>query len=175
MLGGSPMRVAVPPTLEAKASGISRVRGLIFRVTAISMVTGSTSSMVVTLSRKAEMTAVTTWRTKDSTKTLPRARAYALIGQELKHAGLFQHPHKDHHAQEQEDDVQVDGPHGVVKGDDVEGLVPVPQGIGDEHDEGRAQKGDQGAVHPLERDDHVNQQQDEGGDPEACGDGAVPG
>ena len=75
MLGGSPIKVAVPPTLEAKVSGIRRVRGLIFRVTAISMVTGSTSSMVVTLSRKAEMTAVTIWRTNARTKTLPLARA----------------------------------------------------------------------------------------------------
>ena len=75
MLGGSPIRVAVPPTLEAKASGTSKVRGLIFRVTAISMVTGSTRSMVVTLSRKAEMTAVMIWRTKDRTKTLPLAMA----------------------------------------------------------------------------------------------------
>ena len=75
MLGGSPIKVAVPPTLEAKTSGIRRVRGLIFRVTAISMVTGIISSMVVTLSRKAETTAVMTWRINDSTKTLPLARA----------------------------------------------------------------------------------------------------
>ena len=75
MLGGSPIKVAVPPTLEAKTSGISRTRGLIFRVTAISMVTGIISSMVVTLSRKAETTAVITWRMKTSTKTLPLAMA----------------------------------------------------------------------------------------------------
>ena len=55
----------------AKAAGISRVKGFIFRVTAISMVTGITRSMVVTLFKKAEMTAVITWRMKASTKTLP--------------------------------------------------------------------------------------------------------
>ncbi len=83
-------------------------------------------------------------------KDIAFGHGIGLIGQELEHAGLFHHPHEEHHAHEQEDDVEVDGPHGVVKGDDVKGLVPVPQGIGDEDDEGRAQKGDQGAVHPLE-------------------------
>src|SRR5512135_3680948 len=75
MLGGSPIRVAVPPTFDAKTSGISRVKGLIFKVTAISMVTGISSSMVVTLSKKAEVTAVTTCRMSDKIKMLPRARA----------------------------------------------------------------------------------------------------
>ena len=31
---------------------------------------------------------------------------------------FFKHPHEDHHTQEQEDDVQVDGAHGVFKGED---------------------------------------------------------
>ena len=75
MLGGSPIRVAVPPTLEAKTSGIRKVMGLIFKVTAISMVTGIIRSMVVTLSRNADITAVTTMRMAARTKTLPLARA----------------------------------------------------------------------------------------------------
>jgi hypothetical protein len=75
ILGGSPMSVAVPPTLEAKTSGINRVMGLTFKVTAISMVTGIISNMVVTLSKKAEQTAVTTMRIADRMKILPWARA----------------------------------------------------------------------------------------------------
>ena len=129
----------------------------------------------MTLSRKAEMIAVMTWKNKGQHKDVAFGQGIGLIGQELKHAGLFHHPHEEHHAQEQEDDVEVDGPHGVVKGDDVKGFVPGPQGVGDEEDEGRAQKGDQGAVHPLKRDDQVDQQQNEGGDPEARGDGALHG
>ncbi len=75
MLGGSPISVAVPPTLEAKTSGMRKAIGLTFRVTAISMVTGIIRSMVVTLSRKAEATAVTTIRIAERAKTFPRARA----------------------------------------------------------------------------------------------------
>ena len=73
MLGGSPIRVAVPPTLEAKTSGINRWIGLSFRVTAISMVTGMIKSMVVTLSRKAEVKAVTNIKMAARAKTFPRA------------------------------------------------------------------------------------------------------
>ncbi len=73
MLGGSPIRVAVPPTLEAKASGRSRVIGFILRVTAISMVTGMTNNMVVTLSKKAEIKAVINIKVPERTKTLPLA------------------------------------------------------------------------------------------------------
>jgi len=58
MLGGSPMRVAVPPTLEARTRGIRRWRGLRPREMEISMATPVNSSMVVTLSRKADETAV---------------------------------------------------------------------------------------------------------------------
>jgi hypothetical protein len=61
--------------LEAKTSGTRKVRGWTFKVTAISMVTGIIRSMVVTLSRKAEATAVTTMRMAARMKTLPRARA----------------------------------------------------------------------------------------------------
>ena len=49
--------------------------GFNFKVSAISMVTGINSSMVVTLSRKAEVTAVTHIKITARTKMLPRARA----------------------------------------------------------------------------------------------------
>ena len=60
MLGGSPMSVAVPPKFEARISGIRNTNGDIPKTTAISSVTGVKRSMVVTLSRKALVTAVTT-------------------------------------------------------------------------------------------------------------------
>ena len=53
-----------------------------------------------------------------------------------------------------------------VKGQDKKGLVKGAEGIGDEQDQGRTQQGRQGAVHPLEGDDDVDHQQDEGGEPE---------
>ena len=59
MFGGSPISVAVPPILDAKIL-ISRYGyGLTSSLLAICIVTGTTSSTVVTLSRNAENTAVT--------------------------------------------------------------------------------------------------------------------
>ena len=89
MLGGSPMMVAVPPTLLAKVWGIKKARGCTFRVTAISMVTGITSSIVVTLSRKAEITAVMNCRTKAQDEDIAPGPGIGLVGQELEHAGLL--------------------------------------------------------------------------------------
>ncbi len=48
----------VPPTLDASTRGIKMVIGLMARETAISMATPVKRSIVVTLSRKAEETAV---------------------------------------------------------------------------------------------------------------------
>ncbi len=62
MLGGSPIRVDVPPTFDARTRGIRMISGLMERETAISMATPVKRSMVVTLSRKAEETAVKTMR-----------------------------------------------------------------------------------------------------------------
>ncbi len=59
MLGGSPMRVAVPPMFEASTIGIRKFRGDVLRTRAISMITGVNSTILVTLSRNAEVTAVT--------------------------------------------------------------------------------------------------------------------
>ena len=58
ILGGSPIRVAVPPTFDARTRGIKMVSGLIESETAISIATPVRRSMAVTLSRKAEDTAV---------------------------------------------------------------------------------------------------------------------
>ena len=110
---------------------------------------------------------------KGQDKDVAPGPGIGLVGQELEHAGLFQDPHEDHHAQEQEDDVQVHGAHGVCKGENKIGFVKGAEGIGDEEDEGGAQQGRQGAVHPLETDDDVDPQEDEGGEPEGGGDWPV--
>jgi len=58
MLGGSPINVAVPPMLEAIISVIRNGSGLILSWPAMAKVTGTIKSTVVTLSRRADRTAV---------------------------------------------------------------------------------------------------------------------
>ena len=57
MLGGSPISVAVPPTLDAKICVIKNGTGLSPSISVTAIVIGPTKSTVVTLSRKAERTA----------------------------------------------------------------------------------------------------------------------
>jgi len=78
ILGGSPIRVAVPPMLEASASVMRNGTGSISNSSATSRVTGAKSSTVVTLSRKAEATAVTTAKMAMMAKGSPRAILAAL-------------------------------------------------------------------------------------------------
>ncbi len=52
IFGGSPIKVAVPPILEAKTSVNKKGMGLISRVRVMESVTGTTNSTVVTLSKK---------------------------------------------------------------------------------------------------------------------------
>jgi len=59
ILGGSPIRVAVPPILEARISAIRNGTGLSWRLAATNRVTGATSTTIVTLSSRAELSAVT--------------------------------------------------------------------------------------------------------------------
>ena len=58
MFGGSPIRVAVPPILDAKISVIKYGNGLTPNLSATKKVTGTTSITVVTLSKNADATAV---------------------------------------------------------------------------------------------------------------------
>ena len=58
MFGGSPMRVAVPPMLEAMTSAIRNGTGGTPSRSQTSSVTGAISSTVVTLSSSAEAKAV---------------------------------------------------------------------------------------------------------------------
>src|SRR5881296_3122226 len=57
--GGSPINVAVPPTLDRNASPISNGTGLILRCAATMMVTGASRRMTVALLKSMEMTVVT--------------------------------------------------------------------------------------------------------------------
>ncbi len=73
MLGGSPIRVAVPPKLDASISGSRNTKGETPSTRAISIVTGVSRSIVVTLSRKALVTAVTTQSAEARRKIFPLA------------------------------------------------------------------------------------------------------
>ncbi len=66
MLGGSPMRVAVPPMFEARISEIRYGTGETPRRCATERMTGVIRTTVVTLSRNAERTAVTVARMSSS-------------------------------------------------------------------------------------------------------------
>ena len=59
MLGGSPIKVAVPPMFDANASAIRNGAALIASRSHTSSVTGAISNTVVTLSSKADANAVT--------------------------------------------------------------------------------------------------------------------
>ena len=74
MFGGSPIRVAVPPMLDASASAIRNGTGGTPSRSQTSKVTGATSSTVVTLSSSAEATAVMTTSSTMIRNGRPRAR-----------------------------------------------------------------------------------------------------
>ena len=58
MFGGSPTSVAVPPMFEASTSTMRKGIGSSSSIWAMTSVTGNIRSTVVTLSRKADSTAV---------------------------------------------------------------------------------------------------------------------
>jgi len=60
MFGGSPISVAVPPMFEAKISTITSGTGSTSSASASRKVIGTISRTVVTLSRKADKTALVT-------------------------------------------------------------------------------------------------------------------
>ena len=98
-----------------------------------------------------------------------------LVSQPLEEAGLFQDPDNDHHSHEQENDVQVNGPHGVFKREDEVIFVKGAGGVSDEQNKGGAQKGRQGPMHQLGGDEDVHHQEHEAGDPKGRGDLAFQG
>ena len=74
MFGGSPMRVAVPPMLEARIPETRYGIGEISRRRATDRMTGVIRTTVVTLSRNADRTAVTVARIRSSRIGWPRER-----------------------------------------------------------------------------------------------------
>ena len=72
MLGGSPMRVAVPPMFEARTWLMRYGIGETPSLRATDSVTGVMSNTVVTLSRKAETPAVTRHRMMSRRRGSPR-------------------------------------------------------------------------------------------------------
>ena len=74
MFGGSPISVAVPPMLEAMTSAIRNGTGGASIWSHTSRVTGAISSTVVTLSSRAEATAVSTTSSAMIRNGRPRAR-----------------------------------------------------------------------------------------------------
>ena len=79
MLGGSPIRVAVPPMLEASASAMRNGTGGRPSRSQTSRVTGAISSTVVTLSSSAEATAVIRTSSTIVANGRPRVRLAAQI------------------------------------------------------------------------------------------------
>ena len=84
MLGGSPIRVAVPPMLLAIASASRNGIGLSANRSQRSSVTGATRSTVVTLSRSAEANAVMSTSRTIIRNGRPRARCAAQIARNSK-------------------------------------------------------------------------------------------
>ena len=74
-LGGSPISVAVPPMLAAITIGIANAHTDIRRLRAAFDTTGAMNSTVVTLSAKADSTAVATMTVFASSFDRPRAQA----------------------------------------------------------------------------------------------------
>ena len=79
MLGGSPIKVAVPPMFDANASAIKNGAAPISSRSHTSSVTGATSSTVVTLSSNADANAVTSTSRIMMRSGEPRARLAAQI------------------------------------------------------------------------------------------------
>ena len=71
IFGGSPIIVAAPPMLLKRTSGIRKGMGSMLRTLQSSMVTGAINNIVVTLSKKAERTAVSKQRTMLRTRGRP--------------------------------------------------------------------------------------------------------
>ena len=153
MLGGSPMRVAVPPMFEAKIWLIRYGNGLTFRVRAIDRVTGVSSTTVVTLSRTAARSAVRIDRMSSSRNGWPREKWMAMPGHVLEEAGLAEAAGQHHHPGQQEDDVEVDRREGLFLVDDPE-----------DHDQQAAEQGDERAVEALGGDQRVGDEEDAAGE-----------
>ena len=79
MFGGSPIRVAAPPMLDASTSAIRNGCAAMSRRSQITSVTGATSMMMVTLSSTGDAIPVININITISRKGLPRDRFAAQI------------------------------------------------------------------------------------------------
>ena len=140
MLGGSPMRVAVPPMFEARIWLIRYGNGETLRVRAIDSVTGVSSTTVVTLSRTAASTAVRTRQDDQQPERLTAREVDRVARHVLEEPGLAEPAGEDHHPGQQEDDVEVDGREGLFLVDDPE-----------DDDEQAAEQGDRGSGRSARR------------------------
>ena len=145
MLLGVPMSVLMPPTLEASISGINSASGLTPKVRAIWSVMGATSSIVVTLSRRAEATEV---------------------GHPLENARALDGTYNDHHAQHQEYDVKVDILDGLLEIQDDQPVEEIAADEADAQHERCSKEGGCGVVQTLSDDQSHDQYEDEDRDPE---------
>jgi len=71
ILGGSPISVAVPPTFAARTPASRKFLGETSRESATRNITGAKRSIVVTLSRKAEKSAIVTIKKTNNALTFP--------------------------------------------------------------------------------------------------------
>ena len=154
MFGGSPISVAVPPMFDAITSMTISGIGSMSRASASRNVTGTTSRIVVRLSRNAESSAVVTARLSDdrerpALRELPRADRDVVVD-----AGLLGEVDEDHHPDEQADRVEVDRLDRLL-------LVEVAD---EQDDDRRAEQRHLGAVHALGRDQREGDQKGGDGD-----------
>ena len=89
----------------------------------------------------------------DAAERLPAREPDRVAGDELEEAGLAEGPRHDHHPDQQEDDVEVDGREGLL-------LVHDPE----DDDEHRTEQRDQSPVVALGGDQRVGDQEDAAGD-----------
>jgi len=71
MFGGSPIKVAVPPIFAARTPARMKVRGETSKASATRKIIGAKRRIVVTLSRKAEKSAIVTTKNVSKALTLP--------------------------------------------------------------------------------------------------------
>jgi hypothetical protein len=158
MFGGSPMRVAVPPTLDAKTSGDFNRDG-----------DDEEHRRHVIEEGRSDGRDKHQDRSEDD--DVSSCDLIGLVGEPLEDPRLLHDPHNDHHGHQQEDDVHVDGLPGVLEADDPVLREEGPRRIGHRQHEGCSQESRQRPMHQLEGDEGIDDQENYGGNPESWGDG----
>ena len=120
MFCGLPVMVATLPMFDAMATASRYGTGLRPSRRVISSTSGVSTRHMVSLTKNAEKTPATSTMPESSTQRAVRVIHHpgADQGEE---AGEPQVGHHDHHAEEQDDGVVVDGRVGLLHGENVEG------------------------------------------------------